>query len=104
MAVQNAADTICDRMAQSLALKHGTTPESVRFENGRVTVGNKADLSFAEAAEECYFDRVSLSSTGYYRTPELSWDRIEGKGRPFQYFAHGAAVTEVVIDTLTGEN
>ncbi|MBW7922509.1 MAG: xanthine dehydrogenase molybdopterin binding subunit [Rubellimicrobium sp.] len=104
MAAQNAADTIRDRMAQSLALKYGTSADSVRFENGRVTVGNKADLTFAEAAGECYEDRVALSSTGYYRTPDISWDRIAGKGRPFLYFAHGVAVSEVVIDTLTGEN
>ena len=48
--------------------------------------------------------RVSLSATGFYKTPKVKWDRIEGKGRPFLYFAYGAAVTEVVIDTLTGEN
>jgi xanthine dehydrogenase large subunit len=48
--------------------------------------------------------RVSLSATGFYRTPGLNWDRIRGQGRPFFYFAYGAAVTEVVIDTLTGEN
>ncbi|MCC7322043.1 MAG: xanthine dehydrogenase molybdopterin binding subunit [Rubellimicrobium sp.] len=104
MAAQNAADTIRDRMAEALARKYATTPESVRFADGRVMVGNKADLSFAEAAAACYFDRVSLSSTGFYRTPDLEWDRIAGTGRPFQYFAHGAAVSEVVIDTLTGEN
>ncbi len=104
MAAQNAADTIRNRMAESLAMKYGTSADTVRFENGRVTVGNKADLTFAEAAEECYFDRVSLSSTGYYRTPDLDWDRIKGQGKPFQYFAHGVAVSEVVLDTLTGEN
>ncbi len=48
--------------------------------------------------------RVSLSATGYYKTPGLLWDRIAGKGRPFFYFAYGAACSEVVIDTLTGEN
>ncbi len=48
--------------------------------------------------------RISLSATGFYRTPKLSWDRIRGRGRPFFYFAYGAAITEVVIDTLTGEN
>jgi xanthine dehydrogenase large subunit len=51
-----------------------------------------------------YQNRVSLSSTGFYKTPGLSWDRIRGTGTPFFYFAQGAAVSEVVIDTLTGEN
>ena len=51
-----------------------------------------------------YTNRVSLSATGFYKTPDLSWDRIKGQGRPFYYFAQGIALTEVVIDTLTGEN
>jgi xanthine dehydrogenase large subunit len=49
-------------------------------------------------------NRVSLSATGFYKTPKVMWDRIRGEGRPFFYFAYGCAVTEVVIDTLTGEN
>jgi xanthine dehydrogenase large subunit len=61
-------------------------------------------LSFAAAAKACYEARVGLSATGFYKTPDLQWDRIKGQGRPFFYFAYGAAVTEVVIDTLTGEN
>jgi xanthine dehydrogenase large subunit len=51
-----------------------------------------------------YQARVSLSATGFYATPKIVWDRVRGTGRPFFYFAYGAAVTEVVIDTLTGEN
>jgi xanthine dehydrogenase large subunit len=51
-----------------------------------------------------YQARISLSATGFYKTPDIAWDRIKGVGRPFLYFAYGAAVTEVVIDTLTGEN
>jgi xanthine dehydrogenase large subunit len=61
-------------------------------------------MSFAEAAALTYQARVSLSATGFYSTPKIVWDRIRGTGRPFLYFAYGAAVTEVVIDTLTGEN
>ena len=59
--------------------------------------------SFAQVAQMTYEARVSLSATGYYRTPKLSWDRIKGQGRPFFYFAYGAAVSEVAVDTLTGE-
>ena len=59
-------------------------------------------VSFAEAVRRAYFGRVSLSATGYYATPGIHWDRIAGRGRPFHYFACGAAVTEVEIDGFTG--
>jgi xanthine dehydrogenase large subunit len=75
----------------------------VHFEEGRVFVGGD-EMSFEEAVGRCYQGRVSLSATGFYATPKLSWDRMAGRGRPFYYFAYGAAVSEVVIDTLTGEN
>jgi xanthine dehydrogenase large subunit len=103
MAVKAACDTIRARMAEHLAREHQSDPASVVFDAGRVRVGG-ADMSFAEAASRVYAGRVSLSSTGFYATPKLHWDRRAGKGRPFFYFAYGAAVTEVVIDTLTGEN
>ena len=63
-----------------------------------------AAYAFDEVAAKAYMARVSLSATGFYKTPKIVWDRIKGEGRPFFYFAYGAAVTEVVIDTLTGEN
>ncbi|NCT11993.1 MAG: xanthine dehydrogenase molybdopterin binding subunit [Rhodobacterales bacterium] len=103
MAAQVACDVIRDRMAACLAGLHQVAPEDVRFAGGMVDVGG-ARMSFSDAAQTCYQNRVSLSATGFYRTPDLSWDRIAGQGRPFYYFAYGAAVTEVVIDTLTGEN
>ncbi|MCW1933400.1 xanthine dehydrogenase molybdopterin binding subunit [Pararhodobacter zhoushanensis] len=103
MAVKAACDTIRDRMAEHLAHLHQTTPDAVVFEDGIVRVGG-AEMSFAEAATSAYSNRVSLSSTGFYATPKLSWDRVAGQGRPFFYFAYGAACVEVVIDTLTGEN
>ncbi|SDG60220.1 xanthine dehydrogenase molybdopterin binding subunit [Alloyangia pacifica] len=102
MAVKAACDTIRDRMAAHLAELHQDLPESVRFEGGRVHVGG-TDIPFEEAAVLCYQGRVSLSSTGYYKTPKVDWDRIRGQGRPFFYFAYGASVSEVVVDTLTGE-
>ncbi len=64
----------------------------------------EASYAFEEVVQDAYMSRVSLSATGFYATPKIVWDRIRGTGRPFLYFAHGAAVTEVVIDTLTGEN
>lgn len=103
MAVQAACDTIRDRITAHLAQVHGVTPEAVIFADGMVTVGSEK-TTFAEAVMSAYLARVSLSSTGFYRTPDIEWDRITGRGIPFFYFAYGAAVTEVVIDTLTGEN
>ncbi len=103
MAVAAACDTIRDRIATCLAELHQTTPDTVRFADGHVLVGD-AEMTFAQAAQTVYLNRVSLSATGFYKTPDLAWDRIRGTGTPFFYFAQGAAVTEVVIDTLTGEN
>ena len=103
MAVANACDIIRDRIAACLAELHQTKAENVSFKDGHVLVGD-AGMTFAEAAKTAYLNRVSLSATGFYRTPDLAWDRIKGEGTPFFYFAQGAAVTEVVIDTLTGEN
>lgn len=104
MAVQNACDAIRARMANCLATVMGYRPDEVIFEDGCVYVGFDHTLSFQEAAQMAYQNRVSLSATGFYKTPDLEWDRIKGQGRPFFYFAQGAAITEVVIDTLTGEN
>ncbi|WP_127903081.1 xanthine dehydrogenase molybdopterin binding subunit [Solirhodobacter olei] len=103
MAVKAACDIIRGRMAAFLAERHQVAAEDVHFEEGRVFVGG-ADYAFAEVAKMVYEARISLSATGFYKTPKITWDRMNGSGRPFYYFAYGAAVTEVVIDTLTGEN
>lgn len=102
MAVKAACDTIRDRMAACLAELHQAPVEEVVFADGEVRVGQEV-MSFDKAAALAYQNRVSLSSTGFYKTPGLAWDRIKGTGKPFFYFAHGAACSEVVIDTLTGE-
>ena len=60
-------------------------------------------MTFDELIREAYLGRVHLSAAGFYKTPEIHWDRAAGKGRPFYYFAYGAAVSEVSVDTLTGE-
>ncbi|MGR3506298.1 MAG: xanthine dehydrogenase molybdopterin binding subunit [Paracoccaceae bacterium] len=103
MAVKAACDTIRDRMAAYLAVLHQCDAQDVRFAGGHVLVG-EARYSFAEVAQIAYAARISLSATGFYATPKVEWDRIKGQGRPFFYFAYGAALTEVVVDTLTGEN
>ncbi|MCL4187969.1 MAG: xanthine dehydrogenase molybdopterin binding subunit [Rhodobacteraceae bacterium] len=103
MAAQAAAVAIRDRIAAFLAAEHQAQPDEVVFDGGRVRVG-AAGMDFAEAARRAVAGRVSLSATGFYRTPGLSWDRLRGTGRPYHYFAYGAAVSEVAIDTLTGEH
>ena len=60
-------------------------------------------MTFGDLARQAHIARISLSSTGYYATPKIAWDRAKAKGRPFFYFAYGAACSEVTIDTLTGE-
>jgi len=103
MAVKAACDTIRDRMAAHLAEVYQQPQSAVSFEKDQVRIGPER-ISFGAAAMQCYAGRVSLSATGFYKTPSLEWDRIKGAGRPFFYFAYGAAITEVVVDRLTGEN
>ena len=102
-AAQVAARTIKDRLAHVAAARFDTRPEQVIFRDNQVLIGNQA-LTFAELVKHAYMDRVSLSATGFYRTPGIGYDRATWRGRPFFYFTYGAAVSEVVIDTLTGEN
>ena len=103
MAVLNACQTIRQRMADHLSTLYNCPPDQIIFQNGQVTAGTHT-LTFADAAQKTYEARISLSATGFYKTPDIKWDRIKGVGKPFFYFAYGAAITEVVIDTLTGEN
>ena len=65
-------------------------------------IGNES-IAFGELTKKAYAGRVHLSAAGYYKTPKLHWDREKGKGRPFFYFAYGAACSEVMLDMLTGE-
>ena len=60
-------------------------------------------MAFSEFVQLAYMNRISLSSTGFYSTPEIHYDRAKARGRPFYYFACGAAISEVTVDTLTGE-
>ncbi|EAR50443.1 xanthine dehydrogenase, B subunit [Oceanicola granulosus HTCC2516] len=103
MATKAACDEIRGRMAACLAELHQADAGEVVFADGEVIVGGER-IPFARAAQLAYEHRVSLSAAGFYKTPDLAWDRAAGRGRPFFYFAYGAAVTEVAIDTLTGEN
>ncbi|MES2333782.1 MAG: xanthine dehydrogenase molybdopterin binding subunit [Pseudomonadota bacterium] len=103
MAAKAAAEVIRGRLAEFIAEKHQVKPSTVKFVDGTVRVAGEV-YDWARVVAWAYQARVSLSSTGYYATPKIVWDRVKGTGRPFFYFAYGAAVTEVVIDRLTGEN
>ena len=101
-AAQNAAETLKQRLVDFLVREYKVTAEDVEFRNGQVRVRDLF-LSFEEVIQKAYFAQVSLSSTGFYRTPKIFYDRDKAAGRPFYYFAYGAACAEVIVDTLTGE-
>ena len=102
-AAENAALKIRARLAALAARLLGGAPEGVQFKGGKVTSGISS-MDFDALVSKAYMERVQLWSDGFYATPGLSWDREKLQGRPFFYFAFGAAVAEVVVDTLTGEN
>ena len=102
MAARAAAATIKGRLKEFAAQKFATAPELISFHDNKVFAGNQV-VTFAQLAKEAYLARISLSSTGFYRTPKIDWDAAQATGQPFFYFAYGAACSEVTIDTLTGE-
>ncbi len=102
MAAKIAAAEIRGRMAAFVAEHWGVPVETVEFRDGLAVSGNHA-MEFGPLAKASRLARVQLSHAGYYKTPEIHWDRATATGRPFYYFAYGAACAEVAIDTLTGE-
>jgi xanthine dehydrogenase large subunit len=102
MAAQAAARTIKERLIAFACERYEVPREQVVFLPNRVRVGNQ-EIAFPDLVRQAYVARVPLSSTGFYRTPKIHWDREKGEGRPFYYFAYGAAAAEVAVDTLTGE-
>ncbi len=102
MAALHAAEQIKTRMAEVAAEHFGVSAHEIVFACNRIYAGNRS-LSFAELAALSWEKRVSLSAAGYYRTPKIHWDFTTNTGRPFFYFAYGAAAVEVAVDTLTGE-
>jgi len=102
-AAQDAARQIRERLAACAAVHHGGDAAAVRFANDQVEVNGKR-LPFSVIVAQAYVDRVQLWSDGFYATPGLHWNREKLKGKPFFYFAYGAAVSEVLVDTLTGES
>ena len=102
MAARDAAQKIKQRLVEFAAEHFEVKQDAVAFDQDGIAVGSQK-LPFAELVELAYLNRVSLSATGYYRTPKIHYDRASASGRPFFYYAYGAAVSEVEIDTLTGE-
>jgi xanthine dehydrogenase large subunit len=96
MAAQNAAEQIRERLIDFAAETHSVGREQVVFEPNVVRIGNRR-VAFDDFIREAYMGRVHLSAAGFYKTPDIHWDRAAGKGRPFYYFAYGAAVSEVSI-------
>ena len=102
-AAQAAARTIKKRLIDFAAETHRVKPKDVVFHANKVHVGRKT-MTWEELVLAAFLGRISLSSTGYFRTPGIYYDREKARGNPFRYFAYGAAVAEVIVDTLTGEN
>jgi xanthine dehydrogenase large subunit len=102
-AAQKAAAKIRKRLTAYAAGHYGVSEAEINFRAGKVYVAERI-MEFADLVGAAWAERISLSATGYYRTPRINYDRTTFSGRPFFYFAYGAAVTEVVVDVLTGEH
>jgi xanthine dehydrogenase large subunit len=102
MAAYDAARQIKERLIDFAMRQWNVERKDVEFLPNRVRIGTEV-VPFDTLARAAYYDRVQLSAAGFYKTPKIHWDRKTGRGHPFYYFAYGAAVSEVSIDTLTGE-
>jgi xanthine dehydrogenase large subunit len=103
-AARDACRTLKARLVQHCVDAYQVRPEEVVFSKNQVSVGSTKTLSFTQLVRNAFLARVALSATGYWRTPEIQFDRERWRGTPFYYFAYGAAVSEVAIDVLTGES
>ncbi len=106
-AVKNACETLRGRLATIAAqmFPNPVSPDDLEFSDNQIRIlgSDTASLEFHAVVDAAYHARVSLSSTGFYRTPEIYFDKAKGKGAPFRYFSYGAAISEVEVDGLTGE-
>jgi len=101
-AVKAACETLIARLAPVAAQLLGGAADEVVFAEDRVTLRASSSVSFAQVVQAAYSARISLSATGYYRTPIIHWDATAARGYPFYYFAYGAAVSEVEVCAYTG--
>jgi xanthine dehydrogenase large subunit len=111
MAVKNAIDQLKLNIAGVMAKEFSkfdpakpSLPENIVFENDWISDGlaSERKMRFSEAMPLVNLNQVSLSAAGFYRTPDIGWDKAAGWGRPFNYYAFGMCVSEVLVDTLTG--
>jgi xanthine dehydrogenase large subunit len=103
MAARDAAQKLRARLVAFAAAEFRCAAERVHFAGGFASIGD-VRMTFAGIVDKAYHARIPLSATGFHATPKIHYDRHTLSGRPFFYFAYGAAVTEVAIDTLTGEH
>ncbi len=103
MAAWNASNVIKNRMIGHAAKLFKKNKKDIVLGEGRIICGNRS-LSFSELAFSCWENRISLSSTGYYKTPKISWDQGKLRGHPYFYFTWGAAISEALLDINTGES
>lgn len=103
-AAQDAARRVKESLVAYAVSHYGCDPDHVVFHDNHVLCGDKQRIPFTEFVQAAYMARVPLWSSGFYRTPKIHYDMNTLTGRPFYYFAYAAACSEVLIDTLTGEN
>ncbi|MEU8526608.1 xanthine dehydrogenase molybdopterin binding subunit [Streptomyces sp. NPDC048629] len=102
-AIKNACEQLRDRLLQVAGSRLGANASDVRIVEGVARVlGSDGELAWDDLVRTAYFQRVQLSASGFYRTEGLHWDAKAFRGRPFKYFAYGAAATEVEVDGFTG--
>ncbi|HTR80851.1 MAG TPA: xanthine dehydrogenase molybdopterin binding subunit [Bacteroidota bacterium] len=113
MAVKNAIEKLKERIAAVVAKTFSeknpavpSSPNSIIFENDKIIDADRPErtIPFAEAMQLMFTNQASLSATGYYKTPNIGWDKVKGWGRPFNYYAFGMCVSEVQVDVLTGRH
>lgn len=111
MAVKNAIDQLKARLTDLMVIEFNkirpekkTSAEHILFENNSIIDSLYPDrkIAFDEAMVLANLNQLSLSAAGFYKTPDIGWDKVQGWGKPFNYFAFGMAVSEVLVDTLTG--
>jgi xanthine dehydrogenase molybdopterin-binding subunit B len=110
MAVKNAIEKIKGRLTEFFLQKYGNNNQNIQdqliFADGRVYHPQLPDvkISFNDLIQQAYLNQISLSATGFYKTPDIHYDKEKGRGKPFHYFAFGIAVSQVLLDTLTGHH
>lgn len=102
MAAYNAVKKIKKRLINYISNRYEVSTKHIKFKNNYIFIPDKI-LPFHEIVKEAYLERIQLWDSGFYKTPKIHWDRNMARGKPFYYYSYGAAVSEVLIDTLTGE-